>query len=353
MRDFEELLVHGLGILQTRQMLRRGMSTMLAHPSGMDSDSPRANVLDIVSNATVLHRSVTAVKFISGNVNYTRENVDFVQMLHYKSIDLNRILDEAVLPQSAFEESREAEIVVVYGKHEQSAPADGIVRSILHLALSSELQYTEGSQTVFIKNIGCTAYDSNETARPTATATVAFDFPSVEAADRFHLEVEAIRMDLFVIHLEYPRADEKALIKLQAQDVHTERMHICDADITILQNTKTQRFRLVVRSKNGYSVLSQEHTPYGADMFAVTKDFFQTLAAGNRPDYNTLSFEVYMDASGKRVVTKCSQGFTHLVFSDSKIEQVFTMGLAAVGGPSERYLTDGSQDEPMEGVAQT
>lgn len=91
------------------------------------------------SNATTLHRAITAVKFISGNVNYTRDNVDFVQMLHYKSIDLDRILDEAVLPQSAFEESREAEIVVTYGKQDQNAPADGIVRSILHRQFCSRL----------------------------------------------------------------------------------------------------------------------------------------------------------------------------------------------------------------------
>jgi hypothetical protein len=35
-------------------------------------------------------------------------------------------------------------------------------------------------------------------------------------------------------------------------------MHISDAEITILQNTTTQRFRLVVQSRNGYSILSQE-----------------------------------------------------------------------------------------------
>ncbi|PNY26286.1 Uncharacterized protein TCAP_03786 [Tolypocladium capitatum] len=333
MYDFEELLVHGLSVLQTRQMLSRSIGTMLAHSSGLDSETPKANVLDLVSNATTLHRSITAVKFISGDVHYTRDNVDFVQMLHYKSIDLNRILDEAVLPQSAFEDSREAEIVVTYGKPEPKVPADGIARSILHLTLSSKVQYSEGAQTVFIKNIGCTAYDSDEIARPTAAVTVAFDFASAEAAKQFRQEVEAIRMDLYVIYLAHPRADENTLIKLQAQDVHTERMHICDADITILQSTKTQRFRLVVRSKSGYSVLSQE----------LTEDFFQTLAVRNRPDYNTMSYEVYMDASGKRVVAQCSQGFTHLVFSDSKIEQVFSMGLAAVGGPSERYLTDASQ----------
>lgn len=52
-------------------------------------------------------------------------------MLHYKSIDLDRILDEAVLPRSAFEDERKVEIVVTYGKQEAKGPADGIVRTIL------------------------------------------------------------------------------------------------------------------------------------------------------------------------------------------------------------------------------
>ncbi|UNI23382.1 hypothetical protein JDV02_010879 [Purpureocillium takamizusanense] len=148
-------------------------------------------------------------------------------------------------------------------------------------------------------------------------------------------------MDLFVIDLQYPRDDEKVLLKLQAQDVHTERMHITDADIMILQKAKTERFRLVVRSKTGYSVLSQE----------LTKDFFQTLAERNTADYSALSFEVLMNSSGKREVKKCPRGFSHLFFSDSKIEQVFTMGLAAVGGPVTQHQIEGpSPLTPMEGV---
>ncbi|KAM4058596.1 hypothetical protein HRG_006448 [Hirsutella rhossiliensis] len=317
MHDFEELLVHGLSVIQTRQMLRRSMSTMLAHASNNDKGPPRANILDLVSNATTLHRSVNTARFTSGSVTYSRDSVEFVQKLHYKSIDLDRILDEAVLPQSAFEEERKVEIVITYGKQEAKASADGIVRTILDLRWNSE-------------TLG----------RPTASATAALEFGSAEGAAQFHQEMEDIRMGLFVIHLEHPRDDEKTLIKLQAQDVHTERMHICDADIHILQNTTTQRLRLVVRSKNGFSVLSQE----------LTRDFFQTLATRNRPDYGTLSYEVYMDASGKRIVKRCRHGFTHLVFSDSKIERVFAMGLAAVGGPSRQYLTEGTQ--PMEGVVE-
>jgi len=48
MHDFEELLIHGLSVLQTRQMLQRNMSTMLAHPSDMNAENPKANILDLV-----------------------------------------------------------------------------------------------------------------------------------------------------------------------------------------------------------------------------------------------------------------------------------------------------------------
>lgn len=72
-----------------------------------------------------------------------------------------------------------------------------------------------------------------------------------------------------------------------------------------------------------------------------------------------------MDSSGKRCVRQCSNGFAHLVFSDSKsklqqgeylmqiadfiflktkVDQVFSMGLAAVAGPSQQQrLPEASQ----------
>lgn len=48
MHDFEELLVHGLSVIQTRQMLRRSMSTLLAHASAKAEGPPRAKILDLV-----------------------------------------------------------------------------------------------------------------------------------------------------------------------------------------------------------------------------------------------------------------------------------------------------------------
>lgn len=48
MYDFEELLMHSLSVIQAREMLRRSMSTMLAHVSYVETQSPKANLLDII-----------------------------------------------------------------------------------------------------------------------------------------------------------------------------------------------------------------------------------------------------------------------------------------------------------------
>jgi hypothetical protein len=48
MYDFEELLMHSLNVIQAREMLRRSISTMLAHVSYVETQSPKANLLDII-----------------------------------------------------------------------------------------------------------------------------------------------------------------------------------------------------------------------------------------------------------------------------------------------------------------
>ncbi|KAF9767979.1 hypothetical protein IL306_014786 [Fusarium sp. DS 682] len=167
MNDFEELLVHSLSVIQAREMLRRDTGTMLAHASYLEADCPKANILDIISNAATGHQSITAVKFTSGNTHHQRDSIKYVQMLHYKTVNLDRILKNKVLPRSDFEEAKNADILIAYAKDgNNNTTADDIVSTIL------------GSAT------------------------------------QFYHEMETIRMDLFVIHLQYPRDDERTVLKL-------------------------------------------------------------------------------------------------------------------------------------------
>lgn len=166
--------------------------------------------------------------------------------MHYKSIDLKRILDDPALPQSVFEQNRSAEVLIVYRNDGHSAEGEDIVRTILHLRWNSEIKCSIEDEIVVVKDIDCTGFDASDRLHPTTSMTVTFQFAAQEAADKFHKKIEAIRMELFIIRLQFPQDDEKVMLKVQAQNVHTERMHIFDTEIIILQNTTTQRYRLVV-----------------------------------------------------------------------------------------------------------
>jgi hypothetical protein len=55
--------------------------------------------------------------------------------MHYKSIDLDRILDDPALPQSMFEPDRSAEVLIVYQNDGYDDQETDIVRTILHRKL--------------------------------------------------------------------------------------------------------------------------------------------------------------------------------------------------------------------------
>jgi hypothetical protein len=77
-------------------------------------------------------QSIVTIKFASGNLQYVRDAINSVQIVHYKSIDLKRILDDSTPPQSVFEQNRSAEVLIVYRNDERTAKREDIVRITLH-----------------------------------------------------------------------------------------------------------------------------------------------------------------------------------------------------------------------------
>ena len=87
--------------------------------------------MEHLSGAPSMNQPISAVKFTSSNLQYVRGPISSVQLMHYKSIDLKRILDDPALPQSVFEQSRSAEVLIVY-RNKPGSEGDDIVRTILH-----------------------------------------------------------------------------------------------------------------------------------------------------------------------------------------------------------------------------
>lgn len=83
------------------------------------------------SSATPIRQHVDSIKFTAGNAHHVRHGIKHIQMLHYRSILLDRLVDGEFLPQSAFEEDKQAEVLITY-KTQDNGRTDDIVRTILH-----------------------------------------------------------------------------------------------------------------------------------------------------------------------------------------------------------------------------
>ncbi|PVI02694.1 hypothetical protein DM02DRAFT_670404 [Periconia macrospinosa] len=320
MYDFEESVMHKLNINQARVMLHHNMANTLVHISHVDTESPRLNLVETMSDPFVTNHPISAIKFVLGNSHYFRDDIDFIQILHYKIINADNIWDEPLPTQSLFNRSRTAEILVNYRK--DRGVENEVIRTIIDMRWNTQIQLKADDDMVEVANCDCTSFNEAGTAYAAKSITSLFHFMTLEAATEFFKWSEAVRMELFVIHLQYPRGDEKVMLRVQAQHVHTQRMHISDADICILQDTNTQRFRMVVQSRRGYSILSQE----------LVADFFQKLAAQGRPDYSSMTYEVYLDGTGRRRVRQDPNGLTHLGFADVSVDELFAIGLTTLTG---------------------
>jgi hypothetical protein len=273
-------------------------------------------------NAANSPQAVTTVRFIYGKARFQRSSIDSIQILHYRSIGLDYLSQEEAMSLDAFHESTEADILITFSEDSQTLKPGSVTHTILKLRWNTGAELKRDVDTVVIKDISCQGFDAQDTPKTLTTATVELVFTEPAVAASFHRELEAIRTDLFVIQLRYPRDSERTLLKIQANHVYTGRMHIREAEISILQNPDTWVFRLLIRSRRGYSVISQE----------LKADFFQTLAQTGHADYTAMTYEVYMDDSGKTRLRQCPKGLNYMDLMDAKAEQVFRIGLAATAG---------------------
>jgi hypothetical protein len=256
--DFEEMLIHCLGVLQTRQTYFHTRNTASSEISRLGLQNPRAKILSTIGNAANSPQAVTTVRFIYGKARFQRSSIDSIQILHYRSIGLDYLSQEEAMSLDAFHESTEADILITFSEDSQTLKPGSVTHTILKLRWNTGAELKRDVDTVVIKDISCQGFDAQDTPKTLTTATVELVFTEPAVAASFHRELEAIRTDLFVIQLRYPRDSERTLLKIQANHVYTGRMHIREAEISILQNPDTWVFRLLIRSRRGYSVISQE-----------------------------------------------------------------------------------------------
>lgn len=128
-----------------------------------------------------------------------------------------------------------------------------------------------------LNDIECLAFAGGDEKNRTTMSRVTFQMTTTDGALKLHQKLEELRMELFVLSLQYPRPDETValhlsvtarlsfgeavlticLIHRQVTQVQCEQVFISDAEMMIMRNQKDE-YRLVISSRNKCTILSQE-----------------------------------------------------------------------------------------------
>ncbi|KAI1111590.1 hypothetical protein F5Y14DRAFT_464383 [Nemania sp. NC0429] len=279
-------------------MLARGAENSLCYISPDDQEQ---RILEAMSDLTISPRSVESVTFKSGQTRHVRELVDDVQILHYEVLDGELSMND---PQSGPARWLEYAEVVISFSPEDAQQSGDVISVVLKLTRNTFTKLNKNA-CVDIMSIEAVGTHSNGQRTPYHGLDITIQFTTKAAAEEFYENIEAMRTELFIKSLRYPRSNEKVVLNLQAARVECEDVYIDDAEITIVVDTDA-KYRLIITSHNRCTIISQ-----------VLVDTFFTFH-GTGPNYTGSTYLVQIDDTGKRRIFHYKNGFRHLSLSTTQ-----------------------------------
>ncbi|KAI9376478.1 hypothetical protein BJX61DRAFT_367047 [Aspergillus egyptiacus] len=301
-----EGLFQSLSLEQTKPLLNQGMNNLLCYNAPSEAEAMRSYTLNLISDTRPYRRAIESVSFyfVSQHSFYERTDVEAVHILHYKSTDSVTLTDrDEEYPIFRFDDH--AEIALQYATSNQSGSTD-VVRMSLILTCSTPFHTSNDQKSLIFDKINCIGYTATDDPSPVEDVEVTIRFTTLESCSSFRQKVEDMRTELFIIALQHPNRFEKNIMRLQVSAVHTEHLQITDAEVSILHNTNSNRYRLTIVSRDGFTILSQQ----------LPETFLESLTAGQNVSFRSPTYVVHVDESGVRKIHHYTQGFSVLGFSD-------------------------------------
>ncbi|KAJ3573477.1 hypothetical protein NPX13_g4684 [Xylaria arbuscula] len=310
LRRLEDTFFRSLSNLQRKNILARGKGNSLCYVA---TDTLEERVLEAISDLKIAQSSVESITFMRGRTQHVKEWVTDVQILQYGVRDVGFPFENT---QSDHIRSLDyAEILISIDSNE-SDEHDDVTSMVLKLRRGTVITLTEKASLEF-ESIDAVGTHSDERVTELDGLHVIIQFTTKPAAKEFHEKVESMRKDLFVRSLQYPRADEKVVLSLQAAKVECESLYIDDAEITIVQDTNS-RHRLIIASSNGCTIISQ----------ILVEDFFTTPST--KPNFTGSTYLVQIGDTGTREVYHYKDGFRHLNLSTTQANRMLELARSSV-----------------------
>ncbi|KAK1760373.1 hypothetical protein QBC47DRAFT_366974 [Echria macrotheca] len=302
--EFERTFIDGLAELMAEVMVKQHVSNMLVHPG---PDAKHLRILDIKGELGDMHQSIETVDFAVGHRTLSKIEIDGISLLHYREHGH----DDG--PRAHLEVDY-AEILIQY--RNTNPESKDITSNEIRLRRNSSVKMTQGTNVV-VQAVECLGFiDDEETSRIEKT-DVTFQMTTPESANQLYQQLEDMRMELFVLGLQYPRPDETVALHLLATEVQCEEVCIADAELLITRDTK-DRFRLIILSRNRCTILSQ----------VLSESFFDEPTSQDR--FTSPTWLVQLESPGVRKVYHYPKGFKFLRFNSNSTQKMFELGQATI-----------------------
>ncbi|KAK4145156.1 uncharacterized protein C8A04DRAFT_27161 [Dichotomopilus funicola] len=330
--EFEDRFVDTLRARTAKSLLDQNLGTMLAYQTPSTPGGPsETRVLDLMADLQGIENLVDSVTLTMNKQSYTRNSVETIQLLHYETLKQDDLTSQIVQVPADNSPEASAELVVFYGSDPDAAaifPSQDVDvdRMIVKIVPTTTIRADDRNFKVLLKDVECVGHTGTEETVVLGGVDVAFQLASPENAREFSSKLEAMRMELIVMSLRAPLPNEKLLLSLHARGAHTEDLNMAESEIKIFQSTTTQRLRLIVQSKDGCTLISQQ----------LAENFLPVSNDGQpcRPNFRSPSYVVQVVGAGTREVHHYPDGFRILQFDDVQMDRLVGLGLAAVSGSS-------------------
>ncbi|KAI1171196.1 hypothetical protein F4777DRAFT_566211 [Nemania sp. FL0916] len=297
-RQLEDTFFCSLSSRRGAAILAQGAGNSLCYISPGDQEQ---HILEAMSDLSLSQKSIESITFRSGRSWHVREWVDDIQILQYRVQDPGFHKNGIQLNQTKWLEY--AEVLVSFNA-EDAMKNDDVITTVLKLKRNTVTELL-GDGSVKIINVEAIGTHSDERTTTHTGLDVSIQFTAKSEAEEFREKIEAMRMELFVKSLRYPRSNEKVVLNLQTARVECESLYIDDAEICIVVDADA-KYRLIIASRNRCTIISQD----------LVESFF--TSPSSRPDYSGSTYIVQIEDSGERKIYHHQKGFRYLSLSTTQ-----------------------------------
>ncbi|KAI0419796.1 hypothetical protein F5X98DRAFT_59439 [Xylaria grammica] len=311
-RRLEDTFFRSLSSRRGNTILSQGVGNGLCYLSAEDQEE---HILQAMSDLTISRQSVESIRFINGRTYHIQEWITDLQILNYGVRDFDASIGSR--PAGIIRSLDYAEILISFDADDARERGD-VVSMVLKLTRNTITALTQKA-SVEIKSIDAVGTHSGVDGQTTAHSgmDVIIQFTTKSAAKEFYDKMEAMRMEMFVKSLRYPRSNEKVVLNLQTARVECESVYIDDAEITIVVDADA-KYRLIIASRNGCTLISQ----------VLVDDFF--TAPSNRLNFTGPTYQVQIGDAGERTVYHYKDGFRHLNLSTTQANRMLELARSTV-----------------------